>query len=139
MIGKRRKHLFVDSNVQGAIIKRVLFYWCACLMFVTLPIILTMTLSDPSVYWFEHIPAVGARFWPIYLVMLILLPFLIRDALAMSNRFCGPVSRMMHGLKEFNENGEFETIRFRDSDFWQPMANALNNALTKASKSDAVK
>ena len=128
---KRRKKVLVDSNVQGSIVARVLCYWAACLLFMTLPIILMMSLASPGVIWFDHLPVIVARFWPVFLVMFILLPFLIRDALMMSNRFCGPVIRMMRALKRYNETGEYEEIQFRGADFWQPMADALNAAILK--------
>jgi hypothetical protein len=129
---KRRRNLYVDSDVQGAIIQRVLVYWGACLLFLTLPIILVMTLSEPSVSWFEHLPTVAARFWPVYVIMVALLPFLIRDALTLSHRFCGPVTRVLKGLDEFCETGVYNEICFREQDFWKPMATAINSAIVKS-------
>ena len=130
---KRRRILYVDSVVQGAIIKRVLIYWSACMLFLTLPIILAMTASDPSVLWIKHIPAVLTRFWPVYVIMVVLLPFLIRDALTLSHRFCGPVIRLLKGLNEYSETGVYNEIRFREQDFWKPMATAINVAIAQAS------
>jgi hypothetical protein len=122
----------VDSDVQGAIVKRVLLYWSACMLFLTLPIILVMTVADPSVFWTDHIPTLISRFWPVYLIMLALLPFLIRDALVLSHRFCGPVIRVLKGLDEYTETGVYTEINFRDQDFWKPMANAINLAIAKS-------
>ena len=130
---KRRRNLYVDCVVQGAIIKRVLIYWSACMLFLTLPIILAMTVSNPSILWIKHVPAVLERFWPVYLVMVALLPFLIRDAVSLSHRFCGPVTRLLIDLREYSETGVYNKIRFRDHDFWKPMATAINAAVAQAS------
>lgn len=131
-ITKRRRTLYVDSDVQGAIITRVLMYWSACLLFLTLPIILVMTVAEPSVPWIHHLPSVVFRFWPMYLIMLVLLPFLIRDALTLSHRFCGPITRVLKSLNDYHETGVYEEMVFRDHDFWKPVAVAVNQAIAKA-------
>jgi hypothetical protein len=130
----RRRVLYVDSDVQGAIITRVLMYWSACLLFLTLPIILVMTVAAPSVPWIQHLPTVVLRFWPMYVIMIVLLPFLIRDALTLSHRFCGPITRVLKSLNDFNETGVYEDMIFRDQDFWKPVATAINLSIAKAAR-----
>ena len=127
-----RKNLYVDSVIQGAIIKRVLAYWFACLLFLTLPMVLTMTIMQPEVLFVDHIPTVLKRFWPVYLILALMLPFLVRDALSLSNRFCGPMTRLLGGIKQYNETGVYNDIKFRERDFWKPVATAINTAMQKS-------
>lgn len=133
----RRKILYVDSDVQGAIITRVLIYWAACLLFLTLPIILVMTVAAPTVPWIQHLPTVVLRFWPMYSIMVVLLPFLIRDALTLSHRFCGPVARLLKSLNDYNETGVYDEMIFRDQDFWKPLATAINLSIAKSARQGA--
>lgn len=130
----KRKLLFVDSDVQGAILKKILCYWMACLLFVTLPILLTMTTVEPNVMFYEHVGPMFKRFWPIYLTLGLLLPFVIRDALKMSNRFCGPMRRVLNELNRVNEGGDFQRVEFRGDDFWKPLADAINEFAEKKQK-----
>jgi hypothetical protein len=132
-----RKQLFVDSDVQGAILKRIFFYWCACLLFLTLPILLTKTSIEPQQYFFEHMGPLFVRFWPIYLTLGLLLPFIMRDALKMSNRFCGPMTRVLNELERVNDGGEFQKVEFRDNDFWKPLADAINEFADKKNQQGA--
>ncbi|MEM7311769.1 MAG: hypothetical protein AAF497_01330, partial [Planctomycetota bacterium] len=127
----KRKQLFVDSVVQGAILKRIFLYWGTCVLFVTLPILLTMTTMQPDKYFYEHLGPLIQRFWPIYLTLSLLLPFVMRDALKMSNRFCGPMTRVITELRRVNEGGEFKKVEFRTDDFWKPLADAINEFATK--------
>ena len=127
-----RKNLYVDSAIQGAIIKRVLAYWFACLLFLTLPMVLTMTIMQPEILFVDHIPTVLKRFWPVYLILVLMLPFLVRDALSLSNRFCGPMTRLLGGIKQYNETGVYNDIKFRERDFWKPVATAINTAMQKS-------
>ena len=127
-----RKNLYVDSVIQGAIIKRVLAYWFACLLFLTLPMVLTMTIMQPEILFVDHIPTVMKRFWPVYLILALMLPFLVRDALSLGNRFCGPMTRLLGGIKQYNETGVYNDIKFRERDFWKPVATAINTAMQKS-------
>ena len=129
-----RKQLYVDRHVQGAIVRRAISYWAASLIVITISLVLFMTLANMQVSWLEHFTQLIRRIWPALLVMVVLLPLFIRDALQLTNRFCGPVKRILDSLNEYNRSGVFRPIQFREGDFWHPLAEALNRAMAKDSE-----
>ena len=54
-----RKRVFVDPIVQGAIMRRAVLYWGACLLFVFLPLLIGRTLSQPDRLWLYLFTCVG--------------------------------------------------------------------------------
>lgn len=45
------KNLYVDRDIQGAVVRRILFYWFACLLFLTIPVV----IANPELFFFEHL------------------------------------------------------------------------------------
>lgn len=50
-----RKNLYVDRDIQGAVVRRILFYWFACLFFLTIPVVIAKTMANPELFFFEHL------------------------------------------------------------------------------------
>ena len=123
---KLRRQFFVDAYVQTGIIQRLTIYWVASLLFVTLPIAFFNTFQDPSIFFFTHVANVFTDHWPVFVMMLVLLPFALNDALKFSNRFTGPVYRLRSELEKFNESGKLNSIKFREDDFWHDLADGVN-------------
>ena len=129
MAHRKRKTLFVDQEVQTAILKRVVFYWISCIAFFTLMIWCYESLARPDQMFYEHIGPMIRRFLPIYIAMTALLPFLLYDALRFSNRFCGPLHRVLSELEKFSQTGNMERVTFRENDFWQALADRITQAI----------
>ena len=127
-IGKaHRKRLFVDSEVQGAVIKRVLIYWAFCLLFITVSIAIGQTLADPSRYVFRRLGDTWRQHWQVLAAMVAMLPFVLYDMLKLRNRFAGPIFRLRRELKHFLESNEYQPIQFRQNDFWSDLADRVND------------
>lgn len=137
MSKRSRKKLFVDYQVQGAILSRIVIYWVFCFLFVSLSMLLVTTLSNPDVPFWHHLVPLCQRFWPAFLAMTCIVPFVVYDALKVSNRFCGPLSRVVSELDRFNKSGEFDGVQFRDDDFWQPLSEAVTQVVDRAKKANA--
>jgi hypothetical protein len=122
----KRSLTYVDSTVQGALLRRILFHWCCFFAVMAVATISLQTLlGDPTV-------AISARFWAeikgfslIGIIMLALLPAFMLDTIRFSNRFVGPVGRLRRGLRQLKE-GDVNQIKFRDNDFWCEMGNEFN-------------
>ena len=137
MSNRKRKKLFVDYQVQGAILARIAMYWLFCFVFISVSMLLFQTLSHPDQPFWVHIGPMCERFWPVYLAMFGIAPFVLYDALRVSNRFCGPLSRVVQELDQFNKNGEFNNLEFRDGDFWQPLSSSISEVVERAKRVEA--
>ena len=62
---KKRGLLLVDSEVQGAIVKRLLVYWASCMLFVTVSLTIVRTLAAPEQFLWEHFAETLQQYWPI--------------------------------------------------------------------------
>jgi signal transduction histidine kinase len=123
----KRTRKFIDPEVQTAIIKRILTYWFSGIMFILMPLTLTSTLMRPDIHIVSHFFNVVTHYWPILLMMFLLLPLAVYDVNRFSNRFVGPIYRVRKELEKFEESGKLETIKFRENDYWQDLATQLNS------------
>ncbi len=128
---RKRKKLFVDREVQTAILWRVALYWFSCIAFFSLMIWCYECLARPDQMFYEHFFPMIQRFLPVYVAMVLLLPFLLFDAIKFSNRFCGPLRRVVNELEGYSESGTMATLKFRDNDFWQSLADSVAKALAR--------
>ncbi len=126
MMRKKRKQLYVDPQVQGPIVRRVVVYWVACLGFMILPVLLARVVVDPKVFVLHHVPGIIARYWPIFVCMTLMLPLAILDALTLSNRFAGPVFRIRNELRKYNQGEGTAKLELRREDFWHDLADEFN-------------
>lgn len=139
MAKRNRTRLYIDGNVQGTIIKRVILYWAACVAFMTLPLILGKVYEEPQVFILSQIGAVASRYWPVYLVMTCMLPFAITDSLRLSNKLVGPIIRIKSELQKVNQGMPFRSISLREDDFCHDLASEINQAYESMDDSRARK
>ena len=121
-----RQRYFCDAEVQTGLLKRMAYYWIACILFLTLPLALIKTVAQPDVFFVDNIKSVFANHWPLLLMLIFFLPFAMNDAVRFSNRFVGPIYRLRTELRAFENGGKFKKIKFRQGDFWQDMLPGLN-------------
>src|SRR5689334_20199319 len=132
MSAKRaRRRLFVDWEVQGALITRFFLYWCICLF----TIFVTLIFSD---YLYKSFELVGddSGFWLRYGPALLLsatltIPMLL-DLLQATNRFAGPMVRTRRFLRAVAKGEKVDPIAFRTNDFWRGYADDLNSILQQS-------
>jgi len=123
----KRKQTFIDPEVQTAIIKRIVTYWLAGIMFILMPLTLSNTWMQPDVHIVSHFTSVVMQYWPILLMMFLLLPLAVYDVNRFSNRFVGPIYRLRKVLENFEETGKLEKFKFREKDYWQDLAGQINS------------
>ena len=122
-----RRQLWIDEDVQGAIVWRVSVYWAACFLLITVPLVSISTWQDPSRSFVAHLGVVWQEFGPVYVSFLLLLPIILFDALRMSHRIAGPILRVRRQLVQINSGEPYSELHFRGSDFWQEMADQVNS------------
>jgi methyl-accepting chemotaxis protein len=129
-VGKRRQ-LFVDAKVQGALVVRTVAYWGFCLIAVTLMLLLWRVLSVPGRTFAFHVDWLWFHYAPAAVASMLLLPIIVLDSLRMSNRFAGPMVRLRRAMNRLAEGESVQPINFRDDDFWSEFAEDFNRMLAR--------
>ena len=117
-----RKRVSVDFGLQGSLCLRVATYWILCLCVVGGLFAGRMVFTDtpdPVWYW-------GLEYGMMLALSLIILPFVIVDALIYSNRFAGPMYRFRAELRRLVNGEKVRPISFRPGDFHSEMAKDFN-------------
>lgn len=127
----KRKRLFVDPHVQGAILARVFIYWACCVGFGILGLALVQTFLDPNRLFVQRVGAVCSEHWPILAMLVVLLPFVLYDTLKVTHRFAGPIYRLRADLRRVARGESVTSIRFRDGDHWQDLAEQVSGLLKR--------
>lgn len=125
-----RKHLFIDPKVQGALVVRVVFYWVACLITITLMLLCWRIVTGPARMFYAHFDDMWFFHGPALIASFLLLPLVIVDIVRFSNRFTGPMLRLRRSMRELARGEHVDPIEFRDNDFWHDFAEEFNALLT---------
>ncbi|NQT16923.1 MAG: hypothetical protein HQ582_29465 [Planctomycetes bacterium] len=128
-----RKKRFIDSPVQGALIRRIVLHWLVffSVMLVVLPlwrIMCSGNLMGPfskmmAESWVETAPA--------FIILLAMMPIFVWDTVTLSHRFAGPMYRFRKTLQELAARGEAAPVKLRNGDFWQDVADDFNAVLDR--------
>jgi signal transduction histidine kinase len=105
---------------------RLIAYWVASVMFITLPLAFFRTFAHPDCLFTDHLLAVWREHWTVFATATTLLPFVLFDFLKFSNRFVGPIHRMRQELNRFSQGERMRKITFREQDFWTDLSVGLN-------------
>jgi hypothetical protein len=128
----RRKY-FVDPQVQGALILRILGYWVASFITVICMLLTWSILSSGSSSNFsETFSEMWSQFKLPLVAGILLLPLFVYDLVRMTNRFVGPLYRLRREMQILADGESPMRIQFRSDDFWQDIAldfNAIANRI----------
>ena len=123
----RRRKLFVDSDVQSALLKQLIVNWM-----VVFGVIAAALLAAESYQAGFQLGFSGAlaAIWHDNAVLLITLcalsPFVIYESLKLSHRFAGPMHRFSRELRRLGDGEEVAPMQFRKDDFWKDLADGFN-------------
>ena len=126
-----RKQIFVDSKVQGGLVWRVTLYWAVFMANVFMMLLCWSMVSMPDRMFRTHFVDVWSLFGPAFLLSLLLLPLVLYDVVAFSNRFAGPMLRMRRMMRELAQGNRIEPISLRENDFWHDFAEDFNAAAAR--------
>jgi hypothetical protein len=122
-----RRQTWVDSQVQGTLIRRILFHWCAFFGVTLLCVsLMHLLLGDPNQSVAERASSPGSGMFLIGTIMLALFPAFALDTIRFSNRFVGPIARLRRYMRELAGGEKVNTLAFRDNDFWSEVADEFN-------------
>ncbi len=100
MFGRKRsrQRYFVDPQVQGALILRVILYWIVCVATITLMLLGWRIVSGPARLFQNHFDAMWFLYGPALIASFVLLPLVVFDIVRLSNRFVGPLVRLRRAM-----------------------------------------
>jgi hypothetical protein len=121
--------LFVDPEVQGAVVVRCLIYWC-----LTLFVVFVALLSPEYIFAILGLvsptsPSIWLRYAPGLVIASAMTALMALDLLRCTNRFAGPMVRTRRFLRSLANGESVEPISFRRGDYWRGYADELNAVL----------
>lgn len=124
----RRKKSFIDSAVQGALVRRIVFHWfifivLALLSLAVWRIMYTTGFSKPFSALMKD---TFSELTPVIVILLALFPIFVWDTVTFSHRFAGPMYRFRSAVRSLAEGEEFRPIKLRKGDFWEDFAKDFN-------------
>ena len=126
-----RKKTFVDPQVQGALVRRLIMHWAGFFALASLVAFILQVLSNP----FEPISVHLQQLWwtqgPFLLATVFLLPVFVLDTIKLSHRFVGPIKRLQSTIRNISTGEGSTTVKFREVDFWQGLAEEFNEMVEK--------
>src|SRR5690242_2919659 len=98
----KRRRLFVDASVQGAVFLRIVLYWFAALAATGQLVLLLDAFREPNRPFLDQsrLGVLSAQYVPTVVASLLVLPFILYDTLVLTNRFAGPIYRLRRALRE---------------------------------------
>ncbi len=137
-MNRKRKQKYVDTNVQGALLRRILFHWVAFFFVTALTVILMKSLiGDMNLTFIENVKNSIGEFSLVAVILLCLFPVFMLDTVRFSNRFVGPIGRLRRHLKELGAEKTTQKCTFRDNDFWSEMADEFNKVVDLVDEQEA--
>lgn len=122
-----RKRLYVDSQVQGSLLRQLLVHWSMACFLVFLYLLAMQTLKDGFEMSFrDNLATLWRDYSMIILILLVISPVFIYDSIKLSNRFVGPMISFRAAMKKLADGGDPGDISFRQNDFWREMTNDFN-------------
>ena len=137
-MNRKRKQKYVDTDVQGALLRRIVFHWVAFFFVTGMTVILMKSLiGDMNLTFMDNVKNSIGEFSLIAVILLCLFPVFLLDTVRFSNRFVGPIGRLRRHLSELGTEKTTQKCSFRDNDFWSGMANEFNKVVDLVEKQDA--
>ena len=127
----QRTKKFIDSKVQGALARRIIFHWLVFLAVASAASLMLQVLSDPFRPAGEHLENVWYTHGPFLVVMVFLLPVFVIDTVKISHRFAGPIFSLRRTMRDVADGQPPRQLKFRDSDFWHELAKDYNAMIAR--------
>lgn len=122
-----RQRFWVDHEVQGVLVGRVVLYWFFGIIFLTSSVAITRYYEHPEWPTERHAYALVGELATWAPSLLVVLPLLMFDIVRVSNLFAGPIFRLRKHLELMASGKECPPMKFREGDYWQDLANPINN------------
>ncbi len=132
----RRKQIFVDPKVQGALVFRIIAYWVVCVVTISVMLLCWRMITGPARMPLAHLDDLWFQLAPPLIASFILLPLVVYDIVKISNRFTGPLLRLRRNMRALAEGEQVKPIHFREGDFWKDLAEDFNAVVRRVPNAD---
>ncbi|MDZ4657963.1 MAG: hypothetical protein SH868_10345 [Bythopirellula sp.] len=126
-----RKKTYVDQQVQGALVRRLILHWLGFFVTASIVTFVLQVLSNPLIPLSAHVEELWWTQGPFLVVMVFLLPMFVVDTVKFSHRFAGPIYRLRQTIRKIADGGAPPKLKFRDFDFWQGLAEDFNKMIDR--------
>jgi hypothetical protein len=126
MSPEQRSRTFVDSKVQGALARRIIYHWLVFLLVASLTAFLLQVLSNPFLAMSEHVKDLWWTHGPFLFVLVFLLPVFVIDTIRLSHHFVGPMLSLDRAMRDVADGKPPRKLCFRRDDFWRGLADDYN-------------
>lgn len=133
----KRKKLFVDHAVQGALIWRFVSTWLNCVISVAFMMTCWTVFVETPRSSGELLEKVWVRFVPAFAASFLVLPIVLVDCVRMSNRFVGPLVQLRRAMRALADGEKVPHLHFRHGDYWQDLAIELNRISDRIERLEA--
>ncbi len=134
-----RKRTFVDRQVQGALVKRMILHWLGFFLTASIVTFVLQTMSNPFVPIKTHFEELWWTQGPFLLVLIFLLPVFVLDTIKLSHRFAGPIYRLRRTMRAIADGEQPIRLKFRDYDFWHGLADDFNGMIDRLTQHSVAK
>ena len=130
---RRRLRVWADAGIQGGLCLRVTLYWLACMAAVALMLACRMAIELPAYSSKQWLWLVVTEYGPPLTASLLVLPLALLDGLVFSNRFAGPLRRLIRATKQATAGETVSPVilRRKDSRTCQELASEFNRLLAR--------
>jgi hypothetical protein len=135
MSRSERKKRYIDSDVQGALTRRIVWHWFVFIVVAGVAAYLLQVLSNPFQPQIEHVKELWWTHGPFLVVLLFLLPVFVVDTVKLSHRFTGPIFNLRRAMREVAAGKPPRKLKFRDNDFWHDLSAEYNAMLSRLAPS----
>jgi hypothetical protein len=126
MAARKRKQIYVDGSVQGALVVRAGIYWLFCILSIVTFTACWIVLTERPANSLELFSRLRTGYAPAFLASLIMLPIVLLDIVRFSNRFAGPLYRIRSTVKAMADGHSTAPVKLREADFWKDFADDFN-------------
>ena len=127
MLTNTRGKIYVDRDVQTALVWQLFFQWSLFMMVLSGILFAIDVFSTGALLPLtDHLGRMWERYSPLLLVMIGMLPVCMCDSIRLSHRFVGPLVRLRKALRQAALGETPTTLEFRQHDFWQDLAVNFN-------------
>jgi hypothetical protein len=132
-----RGQLYVDKDVQRALLWQLFRHWALFVTILTGMLLILETLNvGPQPSLAAYFRLTWQHYSPLFVVIAVLFPVFAYDSIKLSHRFVGPIVRLRRAMRQAALGEHVAPVQFRKTDFWQDMATTFNALLERLPPDD---
>jgi hypothetical protein len=137
---KRRQNLFVNADIQGTILRRLVKYWIVYHVALWNTLFLIAFFRHAAAALASGAPHFGVsallknfalEHWVMLLIPVAVFPLILRDMLRLTHQVAGPLVRFQNALRKLGNGEPVEKFNLRDGDLLTEFHAVFNEFLDR--------